>query len=127
MRIAVTYDPQTGEIFQHFGRTQYFKVYDIEDDQIVDSSVQSTNGLGHGALVTILSNLEADALICGGIGPGAQNALNASGIHLFGGCAGLADQAMNDYLEGHLNYQAEIKCDHHDHHHEGGCEGHCHH
>lgn len=35
MRIAVTYE--NGEIFQHFGHTQEFKVYDVEDNKIISS------------------------------------------------------------------------------------------
>ena len=31
MKIAVTYD--NGEVFQHFGRTENFKVYEIEDNK----------------------------------------------------------------------------------------------
>ena len=48
MKIAVTYE--NGEIFQHFGHTEQFKVYEAEDGKIVNSAVQSTNGQGHGAV-----------------------------------------------------------------------------
>lgn len=48
MRIAVTYE--NGEIFQHFGRTEQFKVYDVEGGKIVRSEIVATNGSGHGAL-----------------------------------------------------------------------------
>lgn len=119
MKIAVTYNPETGEIFQHFGRTEYFKVYDIEDNQIASSEVRSTNGQGHGALAGVLSGLGADVLICGGIGAGAQNALAGAGIRLYGGCAGSADEAVKAYLAGKLEYQEDVHCDHHEH--EGGC------
>ena len=73
MRIAVTYD--NGEIFQHFGHTQSFKVYDIENGNIVATEILDSNGSGHGALATLLSGNKVDALICGGIGGGAQMAL----------------------------------------------------
>ena len=76
MRIAVTYENETGEIFQHFGRTEYFKVYDVEDHAVKSSQVVSTNGQGHGALAGVLNGLNADVLICGGIGGGAQMALS---------------------------------------------------
>jgi predicted DNA-binding protein (UPF0251 family)/predicted Fe-Mo cluster-binding NifX family protein len=80
MRIAVTYE--NGMIFQHFGHTQQFKVYDVQDGKIVSSQVVDTNGSGHGALAGVLTALNADALICGGIGGGAQMALAAAGIAL---------------------------------------------
>lgn len=130
MRIAVTYEPSTGEIFQHFGRTENFKLYDVEDGKVVKSEVVGTNGMGHGALAGVLSAHKADVLICGGIGGGAQMALASTGIALVGGCSGSADKAVEDYLAGNLAYDPNPHCDHHDHGegHECGGEGHscCH-
>ncbi len=126
MRIAVTYDNSNGTIWQHFGKTEFFKVYDVTDGKITGSSVESTNGQGHGALAGVLKALGADTLICGGIGGGAQNCLKEAGIKLYGGCTGDADAAVSDFLAGKLNYQSDIRCDHHhDGHHEGGCSGKC--
>lgn len=115
MRVAVTYEE--GEIFQHFGHTSQFKVYDIEDGTVVDSQVVDTNGSGHGALAGVLTALNADVLICGGIGGGAQMALKAAGIQLFGGVSGMADDAVNAFLLGKLNYNPDVQCSHHDGHH----------
>ena len=83
MRIAVTYD--NGEIFQHFGHTEKFKVYDVEDGKIVNEEIVDTNGQGHGALAGFLLGGKVDVLICGGIGGGAQVALGEAGIKLYGG------------------------------------------
>lgn len=117
MRIAVTYE--NGQIFQHFGHTQEFKVYDIEDGKIVASKVVDTNGNGHGALASVLHALNAEVLICGGIGGGAQAALTAAGIKWYGGVSGDADQAVEALLAGKLNYNPNVRCNHHDHHGEG--------
>lgn len=123
MRIAVTYE--NGEIFQHFGHTEQFKVYDIEEGKIISSEVVSTNGSGHGALAGVLGALNADVLICGGIGGGAQMALAQVGIRLFGGVSGDADKAVEAYLAGTLAYNPNVQCNHHgDHHHEGNCGEH---
>ena len=123
MRIAVTYE--NGEIFQHFGRTEQFKLYDVENDQIVSSEVVSTNGHGHGALAGILTALGVDVLICGGIGGGAQAALAAAGIRLCGGVSGSADQAAAAFAAGTLAFDPNAKCDHHgEHHHGGNCGSH---
>lgn len=122
MRIAVTY--ANGEIFQHFGRTEQFKVYDVENGQVVHSEVVGTNGQGHGALAGVLQQLHADVLICGGIGGGAQAALASAGIQLYGGASGLADAAVDALLAGRLTYDPAVHCDHHDEHHTGG-EHHC--
>ena len=119
MRIAVTY--ANGEIFQHFGRTEQFKVYDVENGQVVHSEVVGTNGQGHGALAGVLQQLHADVLICGGIGGGAQAALASAGIQLYGGASGPADAAVDAFLAGRLAYDPAVHCDHHgEHHAEGG-------
>ena len=115
MRIAVTYE--NGPIFQHFGHTQQFKVYDVENGKIVASAVVDTMGSGHGALAGVLSALKADALICGGIGGGAQMALAAAGVKLYGGVSGNADAAVEAFLAGELAFNPNVKCNHHDHHH----------
>ena len=114
MKIAVTYE--NGEIFQHFGHTEQFKVYDIQNSAIVKAEVIDTNGSGHGALAGLLSNLGVDILICGGIGGGAQMALMQAGIKLFGGVTGNADDAVAACIAGTLSYNPNAKCDHHDHH-----------
>lgn len=119
MKIAVTYE--NGQVFQHFGHTQQFKVYTVEDGKIVDSRVCGTDGRGHGALATVLRELNADVLICGGIGGGAQAALNNAGIQFFGGVQGDADAAVQAWIDGTLAYNPNVMCNHHG-------EGHtCHH
>ena len=99
-RIAVSYE--NGAVFQHFGHTEQFKVYDVEGGEIVSSEVADAHGCGHGALPDILRGLHVDALICGGIGGGAQAALAASGIRLYGGVSGSADQAAGALAAGTL-------------------------
>ena len=61
MRIAVTYE--NGQIFQHFGHTEQFKVYDLEDNKIVNTQVVDTNGQGHGALAGFLNSTDIDVLM----------------------------------------------------------------
>ena len=117
MRIAVTYE--NGEIFQHFGHTEQFKIYDVEDGKIISSKVVDAGGSGHGALAGVLSALKVDALICGGIGGGAQMALSDVGIRLYGGVSGNADAAAEALVAGKLDFNPNVRCDHHDHHGEG--------
>ena len=124
MRIAVTYE--NGEVFQHFGHTEQFKLYDVEDGRIIGEQVVDTNGSGHGALAGFLQAAKADALICGGIGMGAQMALSDAGIRLYAGVQGAADAAAKALAEGNLEYDPEARCDHHGHHHDGDCgRDHC--
>ena len=110
MKIAVTYD--NGNIFQHFGRTEYFKVYEVEDKKVVSSEVIASNGVGHGALAGLLAGQAVDVLICGGIGGGAQAALAEAGVELCAGAEGDVDQAVEAYLKGEL-VSSGANCDHH--------------
>ena len=126
MRIAVTYED--GKVFQHFGHTEQFKLYDVEEGQVKATEVISTDGNGHGALARFLQEHEVGTLICGGIGGGAQQALALAGINLYGGVKGDADQAVADLLAGKLAYDPQARCDHHDHAHgaDHDCHGHGH-
>lgn len=113
MKIAVTYE--NGQIYQHFGHTEQFKLYSVEDGAVTGSEVVDTNGSGHGALAGFLLNHGVDVLVCGGIGGGAQAALAQAGIRLFGGVSGSADEAVKALLSGGLSYDPDVHCDHHDH------------
>ena len=110
MKIAVTYD--NGTIFQHFGKTENFKVYEVENGQVLSGEVISSNGSGHSALAGLLAGQNVDVLICGGIGGGAQAALTEAGIELCAGAQGDADQAVEAYLKGEL-VSSGATCDHH--------------
>ncbi len=127
MNIAVTYE--NGQIFQHFGHTEQFKVYEIDNNTVVKSFVVDTNGQGHGALAGFLSLNNIEVLICGGIGGGAQMALAEAGIKLYGGVSGDADAAVEAYLAGNLDFNPNVQCNHHGHDHGEGhnCGNHsCH-
>lgn len=122
MRIAVTYE--NGNVFQHFGHTERFKVYDVENGEITVATTINTNGSGHGALADILKKCNVDTLICGGIGAGAKRALAEAGITLYGGVSGSADKAITDLLAKNLNYNSDLECEHHGEHRHGSCEEH---
>lgn len=122
MILAVTYSE--GQIFGHFGHTEQFKLYTIENQKVVSSQIVDTNGSGHGALAGFLQAHQVEVLICGNIGGGAKAALSEAGIKLYGGVSGSADKAVECFLKETLNYNPEVHCDHHD---EAHGEGHsCH-
>ncbi len=122
MRIAVTYE--NGQVFQHFGHTQQFKFYDVGLGRIFHSQVVDTAGSGHGALAGFLRTRQVDVLICGGIGPGAQNALAQAGIKLYGGVSGRADEAVEALMNDRLDYDPAIQCSHHGHGGDHACGSH---
>ena len=121
MKIAVTYE--AGLIFQHFGHTASFKLYEVENGAVKSSVVVDTNGHGHGALAGFLREQGVDTLICGGIGGGAQMALAEAGIRVFGGVRGDADDAVEAFLSDSLQYNPNVRCSHHDHDHACGSHG----
>lgn len=122
MKIAVTYE--NGNIFQHFGHTENFKIYEVNDSQIISSEVVDTNGSGHGALAEFLRECGVETLICGGIGAGAQNALAEAGINLYGGVSGNADDAVRALLDGSLVYDPDVICTKHEGSHHENCDSH---
>lgn len=126
MKIATTYE--NGNIFQHFGHSESFKIYEIEDGKIISSDIIPTEGSGHGALSGFLAANGVEILICGGIGGGAKTALAESGIKLFGGVNGNADTAVEQYIAGTLEYNPDTQCTSHGHSHENGhdCASHGH-
>jgi len=138
MRIAVPYTD--GQIEQHFGRAKQFKFYDVATN--VAEELVDTVGEGHGALAAFLHTAQADLVICGGIGAGAQTALAEAGIQLVSGVKGDADEAVKQHLAGtlvpnadggkctHRHQHAHGKhgehgCGHGDHHAHGEHGGHC--
>ena len=122
MKIAVTYS--NNEVFGHFGHTEQFKFYDVENNEVKSTNVVNTNGSGHGALAAFLSENNVDVLICGGIGGGAKNALAEANIKIYPGITGSTDVAVDKLLSGVLELN-EGHCDHHHHHEEEQHKCHC--
>lgn len=110
MRVAVAYD--NGEVFQHFGRTEAFKVYEVEENKIISSEVLESNGVGHEELAGLLAENTVDVLICGGIGGGAQSALSEAGIEVISGAEGDTDAVVEAYLRDEL-VSTGVNCNHH--------------
>lgn len=115
MKVAVAYD--NGNVFQHFGRTENFKVYEVEDGKVVSSEVISSGDTGHEALAWLLKDAGIDALICGGMGQGAQDALAEAGIEVCAGAEGNADEAVAAFIAGE-QVNTGVNCDDHEHGHD---------
>ena len=124
MKIAVSY--QNGEVFQHFGKSESFKIYETEGKRILSGQVIGTNGTGHEALAEFLKNLGVEVVICGGLGDGAMSALEDAGIEVCSGAQGDTDLAVDSYLKGQL-VSTGTNCSHHEEASEGcgGCGGSC--
>ena len=96
MKIAVTYE--NGQVFQHFGHTAQFKLYQVEDGQVLSSQVVDTNGSGHGALAGFLQAQGVDTPPVrrhwrrrqNGPGPGGHPAVRRRHRQRGPGCGGFA-------------------------------------
>ena len=110
MKLAIPYE--NGQVFQHFGKTKEFKIYDIAGGRVGFSMVISAGGNGHGALAGFLRMLGISVVLCGGIGPGALQALQSLDITPIVGVSGDADQAAEDFVAGKLAENTEALCRH---------------
>lgn len=102
MRIAIPY--RDGEVFLHFGRSEYFKLYDIENGEVVHEEIVATDGVSHGALAVFLDDLDVSVVLCGGMGENMRSAMLKEGIEIYGGIRGDADDAAEDFIHGELSY-----------------------
>ncbi len=130
MKFAVTCE--NNEVFQHFGHTPEFAVFETDGDKIVSETRLSCGTTGHGALAGLLSEGGIELLICGGIGGGAINALAQAGIQVVGGAEGPVRSVAEDYLTGKLVVREDYHCNHHHngehncHDSDHSCGHHCH-
>jgi predicted Fe-Mo cluster-binding NifX family protein len=121
MKIAIPYDRENETVFQHMGRTEFFKVYEVIDDEIDSWTIFSTEGVAHEALVGGLYEIGVSVLLCGGLGDGMIQALKSVGIKVYPGNTGKADEVLFAYLDGDLKESTVPNCSHEDHHGEEGC------
>lgn len=126
MIIAVPVD--SGEIFQHFGKTSSFAIFDIANKKIVKKEIVSTGGQGHSSLGEFLANKKVEIVICGGIGSGAVAFLENYKIKVYAGNSGKVDKIVDDFINDKLVQKMESTCDCHDEHeevHDCSCHDHC--
>ena len=109
MKIAVAY--KNGDVFQHFGKTEFFKIYEVTDNKIINSYVIDNNNITHCALIDYLKELNIDALICGGLGYGAVSKIKALNIKLYAGVSGSSDKAVEDLLNNRLDFDNSHTCE----------------
>ena len=120
MKIAVPHE--NGEVFQHFGHASEFKIY-TDEGKTLTSEIVRPEDESHEAVAAFLKKQGVDILICGGIGEGARQALEAEHILLCSNVSGNADEVVESFLEGSLEFTSTASCDHHGE--AGGCGGSC--
>ena len=102
MRVAIPFENEN--IFQHFGETKQFKLYEVENGTVLSNQMISCGGFeGHEALVQFLQLCKASVVVCGGIGGEARAALLSAGMVCYPGVIGRADDAARPFAEGRLS------------------------
>lgn len=130
MKVAIPWDGNM--VFQHFGQTKLFAIYEVENGEVKDLGILDPAGQGHGALAGILAAENINVLICGGIGGPAKQCLADAGITCIPGVSGWIKDVVAAYAAGELAGDPDFECDHHDHDHacgdhDHGCGNHgCH-
>lgn len=121
MKIAV---PVTSEnqIDGHFGHCESYGVFSISENKEITSvkSVQSPQGCGcKSDIASVLAADGVSLMLAGGIGGGAINVLNNSGIEVIRGCSGDATEVVKLYLKGMVE-DSGSSCHQHEAHHGHG-------
>lgn len=113
MKIAVPMEHD--EIYQHFGKTKAFRIYDVDETgRITGYEDVPTKGNTHGALPVFLEELDVKVVICGGLGMPMYNALTGFNMEVYGGVSGDCNTAVQDYLDGNLDYDPQAAQKHGD-------------
>lgn len=122
MKVAIP--SNAGMVEQHFGQTEYFTVYTINDNNEPEN--EETIATAHGCgcksdIVETLFNMGVQTMLAGNMGDGAVNKLNRFGITVIKGCSGEVTTVVKDWLKGTLTDSGEMCLSHgHGHNHEGG-------
>ena len=92
--------------YRKFGECYYIRM--DRDDEIIST------------ILEICKKENIRSATFSGIGGGAQTALAAAGIKLFGGVSGDADEAVEAFINKTLDYNPDVKFSHHEHNHGEG-------
>jgi predicted Fe-Mo cluster-binding NifX family protein len=119
MKIAIA--TEGTNVSGHFGKCENFTIVEIENAEVKNKTVLSTEGNQHGLLPAFLASHDVSLVIVGGMGDGARQKLIANDIEIVSGASGSVEAVINAYLDGSLKSN-DAGCSDHDHSHShGGC------
>ena len=106
MKLAVSFDMDSENIARDFDGTLFFKMYDVDEGEIICSEIMSTMGkFGAENLSEMLILLKADALLCGEISEESDAALDDEGISFYSGFDGNADDVVQGFISGIYHFE----------------------
>ncbi|MBN2299722.1 MAG: NifB/NifX family molybdenum-iron cluster-binding protein [Acholeplasmataceae bacterium] len=122
MKIAIACT--TGLVSDHFGHSDSFEIYSVNSqERVFIESLQSPEHQ-HGSYPAFLKMNGVETLICGTIGRGAIQHMNAHKIEVISGVSGKISEILDLFTQKKLASSDAI-CSGHDHDHDHNHE--CHH
>jgi predicted Fe-Mo cluster-binding NifX family protein len=121
MKIAVPVT-KNNQIDDHFGHCEFYKVFTISENQeiVKEETIESVQGCGcKSNIAGVLAEMGVSVMLAGGIGGGAINVLNNSGIEVIRGCSGNSAEVVKSYISGLITDSGESCKTHEEHHAEG--------
>lgn len=121
MKIAVPIT-RNNQIDDHFGHCEYYGIYSVSKNGEVkeEDILESAQGCGcKSNIAGDLAQIGVSVMLAGGIGAGAINVLNNSGIEVVRGCSGDVMENVKQYASGKLT-DSGVSCSTHTEHHSGG-------
>jgi predicted Fe-Mo cluster-binding NifX family protein len=118
MKIAVPVTKEN-QIDSHFGHCESYSIYTISDKKEITGirNIESPQGCGcKSDIASVLASDGVKIMLAGGIGGGAINVLNYSGIEVIRGCSGNATEVVKLYLSGLVEDNGS-SCHQHESHH----------
>ncbi|MBN2617484.1 MAG: NifB/NifX family molybdenum-iron cluster-binding protein [Spirochaetales bacterium] len=101
----------------HFGHCKEFAMYTVKEGKVVDTTYITPPPHAPGVIPQFLSDNNADAIICGGMGQMAINLFKAKNIDVILGANGSVEENLQEFIKGDLMSTGSA-CEHdHDHHH----------
>jgi predicted Fe-Mo cluster-binding NifX family protein len=121
MKIAVPVTKEN-QIDSHFGHCESYGVFMVSEQNEITSikTVKSPEGCGcKSDIASVLASDGVTIMLAGGIGGGAINVLNNSGIEVIRGCSGDATEVVKLFLAG-LVEDSGNSCNQHENHNQSG-------
>lgn len=108
----------SSEISIHFGKSPYFTLLDVKNNQIEEIEVIKSLGRHEGGKMTaaeIIIQSKTDVLLCANLGSKAIQMLNESGAKIYVGAFGTVENTFEEWKNGNLHLADETSaCKEHD-------------
>lgn len=115
MRVAMPMED--GYVSEHFGRARYFVIADIENGEVKSKEIVENPVYGAhrpGAVPSFLLKKGVQCIVCGGMGPSAEQIFRRKGIEVMMGISGKIDEVLEKLAKGELEGGENLRnvCEH---------------